>query len=138
MEAPVGLADLVQRGLDRTPRLTPEEIQRAKPVRNPAVTEETLEDGTVLLRAPLAQQGRGIMATIARWAKAPDTKGFELESVGAFVWALCDGRNTVEAISKKLRAEYKMNRLEADASLNSFLQMLSQRRLITLMVGKRK
>ena len=66
--------------------------------------------------------------------KVSDTKKFELEPVGAFCWQLFDGQNTVETISRKLREAYKMNRLEADASLNAFLQMLSAKSLITLQV----
>lgn len=88
----------------------------------------------MILEAPLAQQGKGVAAWIARRMRMPATKKFELEPVGAFLWELFDGNHTVETISRRLREAYKMNRLEADASLNAWLQMLSQRRLITLQV----
>jgi hypothetical protein len=61
-----------------------------------------------------------------------------LEPVGAFVWSLCDGKHTFEGISRKLREEFKLSRLESDASLSAFLQMLSQRKLITMMVAEKK
>ncbi len=80
------------------------------------MTWEGLDDGTAALDAPLAQQGRGFAAMLARWMKAPTTKKFELEPVGAFVWSLCDGAHSFDAISRKLRERYKMNRLEADAA----------------------
>ena len=62
----------------------------------------------------------------------------ELEEVGAFVWNLCDGKNSFEFIAKKLGAQFRLSRLESEASLTAFLQMLSQRKLITLMVASKK
>ncbi len=134
----MGLVRIAKRFVNHTEHLQPEVLKDAKPMKNPNVTETLEEDGSVLLSAPLAQQGRGFMGMLAKWMKAPDHKKFELEPVGAFVWNLCDGRHTFEGISKKLREKFKMNRLEADAALLAYLQMLSQRRLITLMVGKHK
>jgi len=78
------------------------------------------------------------MGKLAAKAGRPDQKQFELEPIGAFVWNLCDGKHTFEGISKKLREHFKLNRLEADASLSAFLQMLSQRKLITMMVSQKK
>ncbi len=136
MEAAMDLVRLAKNTFDRTERIDPDKLRKAKPLKNPSVTQEITEEGALLLIAPLTQQGRGIVGALAKWLKAPDQKKFELEPVGAFVWNLCDGRTTFEGISKKLREQFKMNRLEADAALLAFLQMLSQRRLITLMVGK--
>ncbi|MGV3618356.1 MAG: PqqD family protein [Fimbriimonas sp.] len=134
----MGLADGIKGLIAPPPRLTQEQLKKARPEKHPDVTEVRNEDGTLLLTAPLILQGRGFMGWMAKKMKAPDTKSFELEPVGAFVWELCDGRNTFDAISRKLRERYKMNRLEADAALTAFLQMLGQRRLIALKMGKTK
>jgi hypothetical protein len=134
MEAFMGLAKLV----GNRPTLSPEQLRKAKPLRNPAIKFEKAEDGSLLLEAPLAQQGRGFASWIARRMNMPQTKKFELEPVGAFLWDLFDGQHTVDTISRKLREAYKMNRLEADASLNAFLQMLTQRKLITMQVPTKK
>ena len=138
MEAKLGLVDLAKSVIDRSENLQPDQLKKSKPLRNPDVCQEIEEDGSLLLLAPLVQQGRGVAGMLAKWMKTPDVKKFELEPVGAFVWNLCDGRHTFEGISRALREEFKMNRLEADASLLAFLQMLSQRRLITLTVAKGK
>lgn len=138
MEAHVGLADLAKRLAGGKTVLSAEEFRGAKPAKNPNVEEETTEDGGILLHAPLVLQGKGVMGWIAKRMEAPSTKTFELEPVGAFVWALCDGKHTFEAISRKLRERFKMNRVEADAALTEFLRMLGQRRLITLSMEKRK
>lgn len=119
-------------------QVQPEHVRRSKPQRNPDVLQEPAEDGGILLTAPLLQQGSGFAGMMAKWMRAPDTKRFELEAVGAFVWNLCDGKHTFEGISNRLREEFKMNRIEADAALLAFLQMLGQRRLITLTLGKDK
>jgi len=134
----MGLVRVVRQLVTPTEEIKPEKLRKSKPVRNPVVTQEQGDDGIVILSAPLILQGRGVAGMLAKWMKAPDQKKFELEPVGAFVWNLCDGKHTFEGISKRLREQFKMNRLEADASLTAFLQMLSQRRLITLMVGKDK
>jgi hypothetical protein len=134
----MGLADGVKSLIAPPPRLTQEQLKTAKPERSPEVTEERQADGTVLLTAPLILQGHGFMGWMAKRMKVPDQKSFELEPVGAFVWDLCDGNHTFDAISRKLRDRYKMNRLEADAALTAFLQMLGQRRLIALKMGKAK
>jgi len=132
----LGLVRVAKRLINRSESLQPEALRKSKPLRNPAVLQDIAEDGSLLLRAPLVQQGRGFAGLMAKWLKSPEHKKFELEPVGAFVWNLCDGRHTFEGISKRLREQFKMNRLEADAALLAFLQMLSQRRLITLTVGK--
>lgn len=134
----MGLVDLAKGLFDRRVMIDPTALRKAKPARNTFVKWEALEDGTLVLLAPLSTQGRGIMGKIAKRAGRPDVKQFELEPIGAYVWNLCDGKHTFEGISKKLCAEFKLSRLEADASLSAFLQMLSQRKLITMMVAERK
>ncbi|RYG45901.1 PqqD family protein, partial [bacterium] len=89
-----------------------------------------------VLRAPLDSQPRPWLAKLARKMKLPETRTFELESVGATVWELCDGKRNFGAIADELRKRYKMNRLEAEASLTAFLQTLTQRRLITMLLPK--
>lgn len=132
----MGLVDSVKGLVAPGPRLTQEQLRKARPERNPLVESQPLEDGAILLTAPLMQQGKGFMGWMAKRMNAPSTKSFELEPVGAYVWELCDGKNTCETIAKRLRDRYKMNRLEAEAALTAFLQMLGQRRLISLKMGK--
>jgi hypothetical protein len=106
-------------------------MRKAKPLRNPTIQYEILPDGTALLEAPLQEQ-KGLAGALARKMKAPHTKKFELEAVGAFVWELCDGAHTFEGITKKLRERFKMNRLEAEAALAAFLQMLTRKGLLVI------
>lgn len=134
----MGLVELAKGLVERKPNISPEEFRGVRPIRNPDVTEQPGAEGSLLLSAPLLQQGSGMMGWIAKRMQAPDTKTFELEPVGAFVWSLCDGKHSFEAISRKLRDRFKMNRMEADASLSAFLRMLGQRRLISITMKARK
>lgn len=134
----MGLVDLARKTVDSRTKLTADQLKRARPVRNPAVTWSEAGDGGLVLEAPLAQQGKGVAAWLAVKMKMPTTKKFELEPIGAFLWNLFDGMHTVDTISRKLREEFKMNRMEAEASLTAFLQMLTHKKLITMMIGKAK
>lgn len=134
----MGLADVAKGFFDRRTRIDPEILRKAKPLRNAFVEFEKLEDGSIVLSAPLSTQGSGLLGRFAQKAGRPDRKQFELEPVGAFVWDICDGKHTFEGISRKLRERFKLSKVEADASLSAFLQMLAQRKLITMMVVEKK
>lgn len=117
----------------RVPRET---LMKARPLRNEWVEWELSEDGNALLVAPLDKQAKPVFRALARWSKTPANRQFELEPVGTFVWQRCDGQTSTAAIAKALQKEYKMNRLEAETALFAFLEMLSQRRLITMQFPK--
>jgi len=133
----MGLVELARQRFTKA-KPTPQDLRTAKPIRNPIVVATPGEDGGLVLEAPLANETIGIWGTLARWMKAPNTKKFELEPIGAFLWELFDGNNTFETISRKLRETYKMNRVESDASLSAFLEMLSRRGLITMAIRYEK
>jgi len=134
----MGLARLLKNTFDRKPQLSPESLRKAIPLRNPDANIVAEADDSIVIEAPLRQTSTGIVRLLAKSSKAPEMKRFEMEAVGAYVWKLCDGTQTFEGISKMLREKYKMQRVEADAALAAFLQMLAQRKLITLMVKGQK
>lgn len=117
-------------------KLTLEDLRKTCPLRNPDVQTLSDDQGNIFLDAPLTEQ-KGFMGFVARLAKAPNTKRFELEEVGAFVWSMCDGETTVEGIGKKLHERFKMSRFEAETALAAFLQTLGRRGLITLVAKKK-
>lgn len=140
----MGLAGFLNGFFDRRRQLAPEALRSAVPSRNPVVQVLDEQEGRVVLEAPLEVAKSKWVAGLARLTKQPETKRFELEEVGSFVWNLIDGKRSFEGISEALRERYKMGRVEADAALGAFLQMLSQRRLVTLWIkgasqrGKKK
>lgn len=119
-------------------RLDLQTMATAIPSPNSYVTAVEGPDGTLTLEAPLEMTGSKLWSAMARRSKANPIKKFELEQVGAFIWKQCDGKTSFQTLSKRVQREYKLTRVEADASLGAFLLMLSQRRLITMMVDKKK
>ncbi len=114
-------------------KVTPPEMDRQgaltlRPARNSALTWETSEPGKTMLTVPL--EHKGPTRVLARVMRAPTERRVELDEVGGFVWELCDGTNTIEAIVQKTGKEYKMNRREAEVSVTMFLQMLHEKNYI--------
>lgn len=118
-------------------KIKPPEMDRQgaltlRPGRNASLTWEKRETGETLLIIPENQSVGRITRVMAKWLSAPTERKVELDEVGGFVWELCDGRNTIEAIVQKTGKEYKMNRREAEVSVTMFLQMLHERNFIGL------
>jgi hypothetical protein len=102
------------------------ELAKLKPRRHPDVTLEGR-----ILHHPQARPS-GWRGTLAAMLKMPLDRKFELDEVGLRVWAACDGKTSVLAISGILQREFKLTRGEAEAALNSFLHTLQSRGLLTL------
>jgi hypothetical protein len=134
----MALARLLKSTFDRRTHLSVDSLRRAVPIRNPRAQIIAEEDETILIEVPLLETSRGLLKFMAKNAKTPATKRFELETVAAMVWKLCDGKHSFEGISDRLIEKYKMQRVEAESALAAFQQMLAQRRLITLMVKGQK
>jgi hypothetical protein len=59
-------------------------------------------------------------------------KRIELDKIGATVWEMCDGENTVEDIAQALYREYNLMTGEAEKSLSIYLEQLVEKGLIVL------
>ncbi|MCX6362241.1 MAG: PqqD family protein [Armatimonadetes bacterium] len=101
---------------------------RLRPVRNSAIEWECDEQGEALLKVPYRKDKLG--RALSFLVHLPEAKAVQLDEVGTFVWHLCDGEHTLEAIVKDMSSKYKMNRREAEMSVTTFLQMLSERRFV--------
>lgn len=125
---------LLRLNLKKKKAATRSEIRRARPIRNPAIRFEPSDDGGVTLLVPVAQRGF-LGRTIGK--VVPDDKQVELEPVGAFVWNLCDGKRSVQGIAEALQREYKITKVEAEASLLAFLETLLKRKYLALEMPKK-
>lgn len=103
-------------------------------MRNPGVvwSREAKEGkpATVLLKVPRRADRIGNL--VARWFKLPDHKKIELDEIGSDVWERCDGATSVEAITRAICSQYRLNRRQGETSVTAYLRMLAQRRLIGL------
>lgn len=103
-------------------------LLRLRPVRNSAIDWQETPSGEAELSIPYRKDRVARIVSFV-W-HLPTARKVQLDEVGTFVWRLCDGENTVEAIIKALSKQYKMNRAEVEASVASYLQMLSERRFV--------
>jgi len=113
-----------------------EEFLRLKPVKNPYLKWDKSETGEAVITLELKKtKGTNF------WSKlfpTPKEKRISLDKIGTFVWERCDGKHTVEQIVKGLQDEYKMMRQEAEISLTTFLQQLSKRGFIGVLIPEVK
>lgn len=107
------------------------EVLGACPQRHPAVLfERRAESGLVLLKVPRRADRWGNF--VARWLKLPDHKKIELDEIGSDVWEWCDGASGVGEIAQKISRKYRLNARQSEASVQAYLKMLAERRLIGL------
>jgi hypothetical protein len=114
--------------------LTREQAMAAWPVRNPSLTYQTTDDGTVKVDLPRRKDWMGGLLSFA--FMVPDSRPVQLDDVGTLVWGLCDGEHTVSDVLEALCNEYKLNRREVEVSLTQYLQTLGKRGMIAFAVPK--
>ncbi len=109
----------------RLPAVERAEALRLRPIRNPIVRYETLDNGCTVLIVPLRR--RGLMRLLCRIFRLPAEHRIELDETGSTVWSLCDGQHSVDAIAQRLVRHYKLERREAEYALFAFLNTLVRR-----------
>lgn len=116
----------------------PRELSRgasleSRPARNPALTAERNDDGTVLVRVPTNPSRWARFA--ARLLRVEDAeRRISLDELGTFVWDQCDGETTVRMLIGRFSKEYKLNRKEAEVSMVEYLRTLATKGLIGIIV----
>lgn len=113
-----------------------EEFLRLKPIKNPYLKWNKSETGEVVITLELKKTKR--TKILSKLFPTPKEKKISLDKMGTFVWERLDGKHTVEKIAKELQDEYKMMRQEAEISLTTFLQQLSKRRFIGVLIPEVK
>ena len=59
-----------------------------------------------------------------------DGQMHELNSTGDFLWQLCDGRHSMENITRKFREHYGLNEQQAREDVEAFLNQLARKKLL--------
>lgn len=115
-----------------------EEFLKLKPIKNPYLKWTKSEMGEVVITLKLRETKKGDF--LSKLFPAPKEKRISLDQIGSFVWDRCDGKHSIDDIAKELCDEYKMLRQEAEVSLSTFIQELSKRRFIGVLIpeGKEK
>ncbi|MCS7120566.1 MAG: PqqD family protein [Nitrososphaerota archaeon] len=116
------------------------EFLKMKPVRNPVLKFEKNKEGNTVIIIPLQRPeegksgGKKRRSILDSLAPPPKERRIELDSVGSIVWDLCDGEHTIEDIARYLNEKYKMLLSEAEVSLNTYFNQLSQKGLVGFIV----
>lgn len=118
------------------PQYTRGQLLSIRPVRNPLIPYEQNEDGFMILHVPFRK--KALFRLLSRIFRLPTEHVVELDAVGSSIWELCDGKHTVSAILERIARHYKLDRREAEVSLFSYLNTLSQRRYIAFLQVKKK
>jgi hypothetical protein len=66
------------------------------------------------------------------------TKTFEFDALGKFVWDHCDGKTSVQQLSRKLARTYKISEREAQVATEKFLMMLAKKGMLGAAVPAKK
>lgn len=122
--------------LRKKPKLSRDQALGARPIRNPLLQWERNENGEIRLRVPLRRDR--LARILGRLLRAPEYKEILLDEVGSDIWELCDGNHTVQSIVANACRKYKLTRRECEASVGTYLKMLTERNLVGFQLGGRR
>lgn len=103
-------------------------ILEAFPLRNQLITWEMDDKGEASLVIP--QKDKLLVRLTSKLFMLPDKRVVVLDSIGAFVWEMCDGEHTISQIIKALQKKHQLTRKEAETSLFTFIKQLGKRNFI--------
>lgn len=100
------------------------------PVLNGGFVREVRADGGIdlVIRGP---RPKGLLA---RFMPAVLEQRFKLDELGAAVYDLVDGVRTAEQIMDAFAGRYRLNKRETEVSVAAFLRMLTERKIISIVV----
>lgn len=98
-----------------------------KPLRNPAIEWEAVENGVILTIASQNNWATKLLNIFLPLSDEERKRRIALDAIAGDVWKLCDGKTSIEAISKALQSEYNLGSKEAELSLQQFFQTLGKR-----------
>lgn len=102
----------------------------AQPLRNPNVSEKVLAEGGLELTVALPR-GR-LLRWLSGGKKDPIIRRYQLDSLGAEVWTMIDGRANVGAMIERFAAAHQMDASQAESAMLEYLQRLAQRGIMVL------
>ena len=111
------------------------DVLKARPVRNTLIKWEKSEKDIISLVVP--QKNTLWVRILSRLFMLPKSRVVVLDEVGSFVWAMCDGHNSIDSIVRALCNKYKLTRKEAETSLLVYFRKLGKRGMVGFAVPKK-
>jgi hypothetical protein len=103
----------------------------AIPVVNTSAEISYTEKGTALLRIPL-RRPRYLIPPVTWIFPISSHRRIALDTIGTFVFKLCDGKKTIEQIIERFAWQYKLSFHEARVPVLHFLRQLTERGAIVI------
>ena len=114
--------------LKKRPDVDRAKVMKSFPVRNQLITWEIDDKGEASLVVP--QKDQLWVRLTSKLFMLPDKRVIVLDSIGTYVWKMCDGKHTISQIIKSVQNQYQLTRKEAETSLFTFMQQLGKRNFI--------
>ncbi len=114
--------------LKKRPDVDRSKVLKAFPLRNQLITWEIDDKEEAALVIP--QKDKLWVKWTSKLFMLPDKRVVVLDSIGAYVWQMCDGKHTISQIIKALQKKHQLTRKEAETSLFTFIQTLGKRNFI--------
>ena len=114
--------------LKKRPDMDRTRVMTALPVRNQLITWEIDDKGEAALVIP--QKETLWIRLVSKLFMLPGKRVIVLDSIGTYVWQMCDGKHTLSQITKGVQKQYQLTRKEAETSLFTFMQQLGKRNFI--------
>lgn len=106
------------------------------PLRNQLITWEVDDKGEASLVVP--QKDKLWVRLASKLFMLPNKRVIVLDSIGTYVWQMCDGQHTISQMIKGVQTQYKLTRKEAETSLFTFIQQLGKRNFIAFAMPKQQ
>ena len=116
--------------LKKRPDVDRSKVLKAFPLRNQLITWELDDKEEASLVIP--QKDKFWVRVTSKLFMLPDKRVVVLDSIGAYVWQMCDGEHTISQIIKALQKKHQLTRKEAETSLFTFIQTLGKRNFIQI------
>ena len=114
--------------LKKRPDVDRTQVMKSYPVRNQLITWEIDDKGEASLVVP--QKDKLWIRLASKLFMLPNKRVIVLDSIGTYVWQMCDGKHTISQIVKGVQNQYQLTRKEAETSLFTFMQQLGKRNFI--------
>jgi len=114
--------------LKKRPDMDRTRVMKALPVRNQLINWEIDDKGEAALVIP--QKETLWIRLVSKLFMLPGKRVIVLDSIGTYVWKMCDGKHTISQIISGVQKQYQLTRKEAETSLFTFMQQLGKRNFI--------
>jgi hypothetical protein len=112
--------------------LSRERFLLSRAVINPVIKTEESEDGTIILVIPVSRSG--LPNLVSKSLSIPEKKKVQLDEVGSKVWRKIDGNTSMSDLSKWMESEFKISQREAEVSLSTYFQSLTEKNIAGMIV----